>query len=68
MTPRKVIIWIIVILCLIVLFQNTQTVSLQFLFWSVSVSQIFLIPIVLVIGFILGYLMARVKGNRGESL
>ncbi len=63
MKPKKVLILSIVILFLIVLFQNTETVTLSFLFWNFSMSQIFLLPIVLFIGFVLGYFVARWQGS-----
>ncbi len=68
MKPKKILILIIVILCLIVLFQNTEMVTLRFLFWDFSMSQIFLLPIVLAIGFIVGYFGARRKGDRGDTI
>lgn len=67
MKPKKVLVLIIVVLCLIVLFQNTGTVTLSFLFWDFSMSKVFLLPIVLAIGFVLGYFVARMKGDRGET-
>jgi len=64
MKPKSIGILIVVILCLVVLFQNTGMVTLRFLFWEFTMSQIFLLPIVLVIGFILGYTVARLKKGK----
>ena len=61
MKPKTVIIWIVIILILIVLFQNTQAVTLRLLFWELSISQIFLIPLTLLIGFGFGYLVGRIR-------
>ena len=65
MKIKSVVLISLVVLCLIVLFQNTEMVTLRFLFWHFSISQIFLIPIVLAIGFVLGYLVFRLKGEGG---
>ncbi len=47
------------ILILIVFFQNTQVTSIQFLFWRLSMSRIILLPTVLAIGFIIGFLVGK---------
>jgi len=67
MKPKTVIIWIVVILILIVLFQNTQAVTLRLFFWELSMSQIFLIPLTLFIGFGIGYLVGRIRRVQEEG-
>lgn len=47
------------ILILVVFFQNTHVTSIQFLFWKISMSRIILLPTVLVIGFIIGFLVGK---------
>ena len=54
---RKWAITVLVGLVLIVLFQNVQKVTITFLFWQVSVSQIILLPLVLALGVGLGFLV-----------
>ena len=68
MKIKTVVLMSIVVLCLIVLFQNTEMVTLRFLFWDFSLPQIFLIPIVLVIGFPLGYLVFRLQVDLGGDV
>ncbi len=58
MNAKKIFMIIIIILFLILLLQNTQVVTLRLLFWKISMSQIILIPIILLLGFALGYLTA----------
>lgn len=55
MQPKMIGIIIVVILALIILVQNTYSVTLHFLFWQISMPQVVLIFIALVIGIILGY-------------
>lgn len=46
----------LVVLLLIFLFQNTQVVSIRFLFWELSMSRIILLSLVALIGFMVGLL------------
>lgn len=48
-----------IVLGITILLQNTQVVTLRLLFWHVSMSQIILVPIILVIGFIIGFLIGK---------
>ncbi len=65
MKPKVIVILVLVILFLIILAQNTQVTSLHLLFWSISMSQIILIAIILIGGFILGYLTSMLtRKNR----
>ena len=66
--PKFIIALIVAVLFLILLFQNTQVVRLNIFFWEISMSQIILIPLVLILGFVAGYVVARVRGKaRRES-
>ena len=64
--PKVWIPAIVALLFVIVLLQNTDVVTLRVLFWDVSMSQIILIPLVLVIGFVLGFLAAKLLGGKRE--
>ncbi|MCX7974650.1 MAG: lipopolysaccharide assembly protein LapA domain-containing protein [Candidatus Aminicenantes bacterium] len=44
---------------IIALLQNRGMVEFHFLFWKMSVSEVILIPILLLIGFVLGLLAGR---------
>lgn len=57
--PKVIALLVLVALFLILLFQNTQVVTLKIYFWEIAMSQIILIPLVLLIGFVAGYLTAR---------
>jgi len=61
MKPKTIIAIIIFILVLILTLQNTQTVSFRFLFWSLTISRILLIPLFILLGFVLGYIIAKVE-------
>jgi len=55
-TAKQVLIGVVVLLLIITLLQNTAVVTFRFLFWEFSISQILLIPLVLLVGFAVGML------------
>lgn len=59
MKPKTVTLLIGGILLLIILLQNTQVVSIQFLFWKLSMSRIIFLPLIMLIGFIIGLFVGR---------
>lgn len=64
MKNPKVIAGLVVgILFLIFLFQNTDVVTLRLYFWNISMPQIILIPVVLLIGFAGGFIVAKLTGR-----
>lgn len=60
MNVKTLVVAVLVVLSLVILFQNTQTVTLKFLFWQVTVSRIILIPLFVGMGFMMGYVAAKV--------
>ena len=68
MKPRNIVLLVLIILFLIILAQNTQVVTLRLLFWKIEMSQVILVPVTMIIGFILGYLVATVaRGTLGKK-
>jgi hypothetical protein len=50
---------------MIILFlQNNQVVTYRFLFWEVGVSQLVLLPLTTLIGFIIGLIVGKLTGSR----
>jgi len=64
MRPKFIVVLVLIALFLIILIQNTQVVTLRLFFWEIGASQIILIPIIMAIGFIIGYLVAKVTGKQ----
>jgi len=58
---KNVIIIIIGIIILGLLIQNTNYISIKFLFWHIGMPKIILILVVFIIGFIFGYISAGKK-------
>jgi len=64
---KKFIIAVIAILAIITLLQNTQVVTLRFLFWQLSMSQALLFPLTLLIGLLLGLLIVSLTGKKDKT-
>jgi len=60
---------IIALVGLVVIFtlQNTEVLSVEFLFWSFSLRRAVLLFAVLLVGIITGYVLAALRRNRGGS-
>jgi uncharacterized integral membrane protein len=65
MKPKLIIVAAAVILFLVVLIQNTQVVVVKLLFWELSMSQIILIGLTLLLGAVLGFILAVFFSYRG---
>jgi uncharacterized integral membrane protein len=61
MKPKIIIILILIALFLVIVVQNTQVVEFQLLFWKFAMSRIIVISFMMLIGFVLGYLVARME-------
>ncbi|MDD5070842.1 MAG: lipopolysaccharide assembly protein LapA domain-containing protein [Candidatus Omnitrophica bacterium] len=59
MRPRTIAILFLSGLLLIVFLQNTQVVSIRFLFWKLSMSRIIFLPLLIILGFIAGFFTGR---------
>jgi uncharacterized integral membrane protein len=59
MKPKIILAIVIFVLMLILTIQNIQTVSFRFLFWSLTISRILLIPLFILLDFVLGYIVAK---------
>lgn len=67
MKPRAVVITVLVILVLIVIFQNREIVEFHFLFWNLPMSRIIWLLIVLLAGFAAGYLAGSRRGGKAGT-
>lgn len=58
----KIILGLVILaLFVILLIQNTQIVTFSIYFWKVSISQVILVPIILLVGILLGMLLAKAR-------
>jgi len=68
MNKKLIVILVLVGLALILILQNTQSVSLNFFFWSLALPLVVLVVGLLAVGFVIGFLSAKMKGPRDERL
>ena len=68
MKPKWIVSLVVFVLFLIFLLQNTQVVTLKLYFWSISMSQIILVPLMLILGFIAGYIVAQITGKHAAAI
>jgi uncharacterized integral membrane protein len=47
------------VLLAIIIFQNTQEVVYRIFIWKISMSQIILVPLAVLVGFLFGYFIAK---------
>lgn len=63
-TVKMTLLILAILLALILVLQNTQSVTFTFLFWQFSISQILLTVLCLLLGFLLGILAAWRQTHR----
>jgi len=64
MKPKVIIILILLVLSLIFVIQNTTIVEVQLFFWKISMARIIMLSFLLLVGFIIGYLVAKFSEER----
>ena len=63
MKSKTIFIFIVIVLLGIILIQNTQIITIQLFFWKLSMSRIILISLLVIIGFIVGFLVAKLESR-----
>ena len=64
MKNPKVIAGLVVgVLFVIFLFQNMDDVALRLYFWQVSMPKIILVPLAILVGFVAGFVLAKITGK-----
>jgi uncharacterized integral membrane protein len=63
---RNFVLIVLGVLLVVVMIQNAQPVTFRFLNWRYQVSQLLLVVIVLVIGFLSGFITAKISRGSKE--
>lgn len=63
-SAKAIVAAVLAVLCLVIFFQNLQPAKVQLFFWSVSMAQIVLMFLMLLIGFVLGWILATSRRSR----
>lgn len=58
----------LLVLALLFAVQNMAIVQVQFLFWSMSMPQALLVVLLLLVGFLLGWIVSSIFGHRHERM
>ncbi|MCF7794221.1 MAG: hypothetical protein K9N09_10045 [Candidatus Cloacimonetes bacterium] len=61
---KSILALIIFILIVIIFVQNTEVVEFKVFFWKLQMSRIILYPGILVIGIIIGYIIAKINRHK----
>ena len=56
---KTVLIFVLVVLAVVIIFQNSELVTLQLFFWKIMMSRIIFMVGLLAVGFVLGLLVAK---------
>ena len=68
MKTKIILVLAVFALLAVLLAQNTGIVTYRLLFWTVSLSQVIIVPLVALIGFVLGFVIGaarrRMKGPK----
>ncbi|UCF30522.1 MAG: LapA family protein [bacterium] len=63
MKAKTIVFLTLLSLSLVLLLQNAQVVSVKFFFWEISMSRVIMFPLLILLGFALGY----VAGTTGKK-
>ena len=61
---KHIVLLVLVVLGAVLFFQNTQVVTITLFFWQVSMSGIIMFPLLVAVGFVLGFLVCKFGGKR----
>jgi len=59
MKTKILIVAVLLALIIILLVQNTQEVVFRIYLWKISMSQVILVPLAVLVGFLFGYFVAK---------
>lgn len=68
MNVKLIVVSIIAVLTGIVIMQNTDVVAFRLLFWQFNMSRILLLLVTLILGFVLGFIIAKLMPRSDQEL
>jgi uncharacterized integral membrane protein len=66
MKTKLWIVAVLLVLLIILLFQNTQEVVFRIYFWKISMSQMVLVPLAVLVGMFFGYFLAKTRNGKKD--
>lgn len=64
MKPKTIVIIVLIAIFVLLIVQNFQVLTFRFLFWKISMSRAIFIPLIWMVGFVLGYLFAKMRKKK----
>ncbi|HEX9970889.1 MAG TPA: DUF1049 domain-containing protein [bacterium] len=64
MKAKTIVVIILVAIFVLLVVQNFQVLTFRFLLWKISMSRAIFIPLILISGFVLGYLFAKTRKKK----
>jgi putative membrane protein len=64
---KWILILVLVCFMFVVMIQNTEVVSIQFLFWTLTMSRILMISFLVLLGLVTGYIIGRMQGHTSRK-
>ena len=68
MNLKLVLVSIVAVMTGIVIMQNTEVVAFRLLFWQFNMSRILLLLVTLLLGFALGFIIAKLNPGSNEDV
>lgn len=68
MKLKTILLIVMTVLVCVIILQNTQVVVFSFFFWEFAISRILLIPIFILIGIVIGYMLAVRSPKKKEEV
>ena len=57
--PKNIVLALFITIFGILVLQNTDVVTIQFLVWNISMSGIILLPLLVIAGFLVGFIVGK---------
>ncbi|MFO7897113.1 MAG: LapA family protein [Candidatus Cloacimonadales bacterium] len=67
MKAKTITLLVLVALFIILVMQNSAPVKINIYFWSIHMSGIILFPAILIVGVIIGYILAKVNSQKRHN-
>ena len=64
---KTVVVVLLIVLVIVVMVQNAQPITFRFLNWTYQVSQLLMVTIVFVVGFLVGLVAGKTTGRRKDA-
>ena len=61
MKPKIILLIVLAIIFVVLIVQNSRPIEVELLFWNIQMSQVIIFFLILLIGFIGGYIVAKLE-------